>query len=263
MPSILSRVGSAASKLGRKLRPRVRHGPGHWRRKHGTNLALIAGGIGLGTASDAIVNQISPADTEPAVYAEGEISPIHTTKDDSFNLFRFESESESFIDDSIQEAHQGNSTLEGELSMIHLIANSHRGSTTMQRIKGVCLLLVILFIAYVIIKLFRRARRCCRNREAELDFSPPPRNARLWRKITRSPRVLPVFPPSPSPEPPRCPAEGTTPPPAPPGRSTKVSAPSCPPSYDTAAKIPGLTAQDWELWSNMANSSQSNIQRII
>ena len=134
----------------------------------------------------------------------------------------------------------------------------------MQRIKGVCLLLVILFIAYVIIKLFLKARRCCRNPEVEFDFSPPPENVRFWKRIRRSPRVLPVFPPSPSTEPSLGPTEGTEPPPAlPPGRSTKVPAPSRPPSYETAARIPGMPAQYWELWSSMANSSETNIERII
>jgi len=218
MPSILGKIGSAASKLGHKLRPRLRHGPGHWSRKHGGNLALIAGGVGLGAASDVIVNQISPADPDPALYSEGEISPIHSTRDQSFNLIRVETESESFLDEAVKEAHlQGNSSLAGELSMIHMIAGSHRGATPMQRVKGVALLLVILFIAYLIIKLILKVRRCCRSPEAEFDFSPPPANVRCWKRI----RLFPsgTFPPSPSTEPSPGSTECAEPPPAllPPG----------------------------------------------
>ena len=118
----------------------------------------------------------------------------------------------------------------------------------MQRIKAFCLVMIILLIVYMFIKLFRKAKRCCRD--SEMD---PPRSARLWRKLPRFPRVMQVFPSPPSAETSRGLAEG----------STKVSAPPCPPYLDTAAKHPGLTPQDLELWSSLATNSHSNIQRII
>ena len=82
MPSVFSRLGSAASRLGRKLRPRVRHGLGHYRRKHLPNLALITGGVGVGIGADALVNEIIPEEEIP-IYAEGEFTPVHQNTDDS------------------------------------------------------------------------------------------------------------------------------------------------------------------------------------
>ena len=186
MPSIFGKIGSAASKVGRKLRPRLRHGPRHWARKHSGHVALVGAGVGLGAASDIIVNEISPGQDDPAYFLEGEQSPVHNVKDQSFNLIRVESESESFLDEAVKEAHsQGNSSLAEELTLIHRIAGQHHGATLMQRMKGVALLLVIVFFIYLILKLILGIRKCYRRSQAiELD-SPPPPATRIgcWKRI--------------------------------------------------------------------------------
>ena len=244
MPSVFSRLGSAASKLGRKLRPRVRHGPGHYRRKHLPNLALITGGVGLGFGADALVSQISPEEEVP-IYAQGEFAPVHQNTDDSFNIFRFSSEAEEFEDNSIHETLSGNSTTESdsEWNITHLVA-MHKGSATTRRIKGICLAIILLLVMYIIFKIYRKIKRGRRN--SEMD---PPRSARLWRKLPGLPRILQVFPPSP---PSAETSRGSV--------STKVSAP---PTHFDAAKYTGVTPQDLDRWSSLATNSHYNVQRII
>ena len=141
----------------------------------------------------------------------------------------------------------GNSTTESdsEWNITHLVA-MHKGSTAIRRIKGICLAIVLLLVMYIIFKIFRKIKRCCRD--SEMD---PPRSTRLWRKLPRFPRILQVFPPSP---PSAETSRGSA--------STKVSAPPCPTHFD-AAKHPGLTPQDLDLWSSLATNSHYNIQRII
>ena len=60
MPSIFSRLGRTAAKLGRKIRPHTRHGAGHFRRKHLPNVGLVTGGVLLGVGGDALINEIAP-----------------------------------------------------------------------------------------------------------------------------------------------------------------------------------------------------------
>ena len=79
----------------------------------------------------------------------------------------------------------------------------------------------------------------------------PPRSARFWRKLPGFPRILQVFPPSP-------PSAETSPGSA----SSKVPTPPYPTHFD-AAKYPGLTPQDLDMWSSLATNSHHNIQRII
>ena len=148
--------------------------------------------------------------------------------------------------------------------MIHMIAGSHRGATPMQRVKGVALLLVIAFVVYLIVKLILKMRRCCRSSpEAEFDISPPPANVRCWKRI----RLFPsgTFPPSPSTEPTPGFTESAGPPPAllPPGWTTAPAPSTRPPSYESAARTPGIPPFYWELMSSMANSSEANLERIV
>ena len=243
MPSIFSRLGKTAAKLGRKIRPRVRHGPGHYKRKHLPNLAMITGGVALGVGGDALVSQLSPEEQFP-IYAEGEFSPVHQTEDDSFNIFKFTEESEEFEDNSVNQTFLGNSTESDDgWNVTHLVA-MHKGSSTARRIKGACLALFLLFLMYIIYRIFKKIKRGCRD-----DQMDPPRSSRFWGKLPGFPRLLQVFPPSPPPAPP-----GSTPP--------KVSAPLYPTLFNSAPH-PGLTPQDLDMWTSLATNSRCNIKRII
>ena len=91
MPSIFSRLGRTAAKLGRKIRPRTRHGAGHLRRKYFPNAGLITGGVLLGVGGDMLANEIAP-EPEAPIFATGEINDFHTTEDKSFSLFHFNEE---------------------------------------------------------------------------------------------------------------------------------------------------------------------------
>ena len=243
MPSIFSRLGKTAAKLGRKIRPRVRHGPGHYKRKHLPNLAMITGGVALGVGGDALVSQLSPEEQFP-IYAEGEFSPVHQTEDDSFNIFKFVEESEEFEDNSVNQTFLGNSTESDDgWNVTHLVA-MHKGSSTARRIKGACLALFLLFLMYIIYRIFRKIKRGCRDEQMD-----PPRSSKFWGKLPGFPRLLQVFPPSPPPPPP-----GPTP--------LKTSDPLYPALFNSATP-PGLTPQDLDMWTSLSTNSRCNIKRII
>ena len=238
MPSIFSRIGKTAAKIGRKIRPKVRHGPSHYKRKHLPNLAMIGGGVGLGVAGDALISQLSPEDQFP-IYAEGEFSPVHETEDDSFNIFKIVSESEEFEDNSVNQTILGSTEGDDAWNVTHLVA-MHKGSSVTRRVKAACLAILLLFLLYVVYRIVRKIRRGCRDE---------PGNSKFWRRLPGLPRILQVFPPSPPP-----------PPPAP--TPLKTSDPLYPTLFNPA--IPnGLTPQDLDMWTSLSNNSRCNIKRII
>ena len=118
MPAFFSKLGRSAAKLGRRLRPRTRHGAGHLRRKHLPNVGLVVGGVALGVGGDMIANEIAP-DPEAPIYATGEINPIKNIEDRSFSLFHFQEDDEEFIDESSHEMLLGNSTSNDSLGDWH------------------------------------------------------------------------------------------------------------------------------------------------
>ena len=222
------------AKIGRKLTPSVRHGPSHYRRKYLPNAGLIVGGVGLGIAGDAIVNEIYP-EAEIPIYADGEFSPIHQSEDESFNLFKIVSETEEFEDNS-QTFNSTESEGEGDWKLTNLIA-MHKGSNAARRVKAACMALVILLILFIMYRIYKRLRQGCRDEG----------NTKIWRNL---PKIMQISPPSSTP---------TSPPDPTPMKSPNNLYPV---TYNPNTP-PGLTPQDLELWSTLSAKSRGNLERII
>ena len=136
----------------------------------------------------------------------------------------------------------------------------------MQRMKGVALLLVVVFFIYLLLKLIFGIRKCYRRSQAiELD-SPPPPATRIgcWKRI----RIFRVpcgssYPP-PSVDSTSTPGFRESGPPGllPPGW-TKAPAPSPIPSYESTLRAPGIPPYYWELMSQLADQSEANLEKIV
>ena len=222
------------AKIGRKLTPSVRHGPSHYRRKYLPNAGLIVGGVGLGIAGDAIVNEIYP-EAEIPIYADGEFSPIHQSEDESFNLFKIVSETEEFEDNS-QTFNSTESEGEGDWKLTNLIA-MHKGSNAARRVKAACMALVILLILFIMYRIYKRLRQGCRDEG----------NTKIWRKL---PKIMQISPPS-------------SPPTSLPDPTPMKSPNNLYPVTYNPNTPPGLTPQDLELWSTLSAKSRGNLERII
>ena len=220
------------AKIGRKLTPNVRHGPSHYRRKHLPSAGLIVGGVGLGFAGDAIVNELSP-EAEAPILAEGKFSPVHQFEDESFNIFKISSETEEFEDDS-QTFNSTESEGSDDWHVTSLVA-MHKGSDAVRRVKAACMALIILLILFIVYKIYKRVRQGCRNEG----------NTTFWRKL---PKLMQILPPSSPP---------TSPPDITPMKSPNNLYPV------TCNTPPGLTQQDLELWSTLSAKSRGNLERII
>ena len=249
MAPFFGKLGRATAKLGRRLRPRTRHGVGHLRRKHLPAAGLVVGGVALGVGGDMIANEISP-DPEAQIYATGEISPVKNIEDRSFSLFHFEEDDEELFDESSHDMLLGNSTSNDSLDSLgewHPTNWSviHRGSPTARRIKGAVLAIIILIVIYVLYRITKRIRVGCREGD-------PKRWGRFpGLQIFTSPQ-----PASPVPDPGR--------PASPPTFAPTYTMPVDPLDYALHHHLGhhGLTLDDFNRWVNMAQNSVENAHKV-
>ena len=65
-------------------------------------MGLIGAGIGLGAATDLAVGAINGKEEAPVYIMEGQQDAITSNTDESWNLLKFSSESENFVDSATE-----------------------------------------------------------------------------------------------------------------------------------------------------------------
>ena len=115
MAPLFNKLGRAASRVGRVLRPRPRHGMRHYLRKHSGHASLIAGGVAVGAASDLGISAIRGEEAAPpAYYMDGAEDSITTVNDDSWNLVSVRQITDTFSENTDNSMGQGEMDLKKE-----------------------------------------------------------------------------------------------------------------------------------------------------
>ena len=194
---------------------------------------MVAGGIGVGAASDLAFSAIKGEQEAPPVYyLNGAEDAATTVNDDSWNLLKISQITDNFSEntENVTGLDQGEMALKREESPHHAY---------FMKLKAAFVMLLLVIILYVLFRVVNSIRMCFARRRASVDLSDIPRlqvtgpNRGWWRPRPRA-----------SPSAPSC--EGSP----------------CP-SYSSAVTAPVLSDKAFALLEELAKSREDKLARVL